>query len=153
MTSNDNLFSCSTSACNCSYSSNGLYGNHTGDGVAFYLLNSVPSGNHSVEFEIANLGYGHGNYCNCIIFDGIYLLQNSSNGYQIRSLGESAQSWNTPKLAVGDKVRADMEDGTVKIYVNDVLKGTKTAYNTQTGLYFTESSRSITVKNLKIKPL
>lgn len=162
LTSNDNLFSCTARSsgsasdkCNVSYSSTGLQLNSISSTDVVYLLNSVPTGDYSVEFEIVALGTNDNTqgYTGCLVCNGVQYMMNTIQGQQVRRFDESAQSWVTPKVQTGDLIRFNVESSTVKVYHNETLKGSKTSYNTQTGLYSPVTGRTITVKNLKIKPL
>ena len=66
----------------------------------------------------------------------------------LSSLGEIQYS-----IQLNDVVKIERENGTMKIYVNDDLKATHTISSTGKFLHRTYNNRSITIKDLKVKPL
>jgi hypothetical protein len=93
-----------------------------------------------------------GNYGGFCADNGLIDFQTSKvNIYQLSPI-QSKTNW-THTLAVGDVIRLEMNNGTMKIYVNGTLKTTQSFSNTGIYQHRTYNQRSLTLKNLRVQPL
>lgn len=118
-------------------------------------LNITYPSNYSLEYEITDLNRTYDGYITELGIEGIGLNSNSSKKFlfQLDKWTQTVTEYNG-SLNVGDVVRWEYSNGTVSLYVNDVLLGSKSRNTNYSGFVINQyQSRGITFKNLKIKPL
>lgn len=118
--------------------------------------------NYTAEVTITGFdgdvdGYHRTNYGG-VCFDDCLLDFNSSNLNFYRFSTTTSLQQVSYSLQQGDVLKFEMNNGTMKISVNDVLKSTQSISNT--GYYYNrtykasgKTARSLTTKDLKVKPL
>ena len=115
---------------------------------------SYPS-SYSVEYEITALGRTYDGYIVELGIEGVGLNSNSSKKFlfQLDKWTQTVTEYNG-SLNVGDIVRWEYINGTVSLYVNDVLIGSKSRNTNYNGFVINQfMGRGITFKNLKIHEL
>lgn len=150
LTSNDGLFS-SSSGVSASYSSNGLtvLGNRTSD--SYYLSTfNFPSSDFSIEYTLEGYVFNQHNCASDIIMYGLF-IEPHINGFDFRSSSNIIVS-STTHLSQGDVIKFEIIGNTVKLYINDTYISSGNKADNNCG-FKTYNQRSITVKDMKIKPL
>ena len=143
-----------------SFTSNGLSISGTNVGSASTntrqsKLNITYPSNYSVEYEIVALDRTYDGYIVELGIEGVGLNSNSSKKFlfQLDKWTQTVTEYNTP-LTIGDVVRWEYSNGTVSLYVNDVLIGSKSRNANYSGFVINQfNSRGITFKNLIIHEL
>ena len=118
-------------------------------------LNITYPSSYSVEYEIVALDRTYDDYITELGIEGVGLNSNSSKKFlfQLDKWSETVTEYNG-SLNVGDVVRWEYSNGTVSLYVNDVLIGSKSRNTNYSGFVINQyRGRGITFKNLKIKEL
>ena len=76
-----------------------------------------------------------------------------SDKCMIYKLSDTSSLVQISKINTNDVFKIEMDNGTMKIYVNNVLKTTKSITHTGEFQYRTYNGRNLTTKDLKVKPL
>ena len=126
-----------------------ILGNSTSD--SFYFYNGTLPSTFSIEYEITNFAYAYS--CTSDIYvNGVFAYNHIGlSKFNIQSSSATEQR-TEPMYVVGDKIRAEYDGTDVKFYLNNVLKATIPKANSNVG-FKTYKGRSVSVKNMKIKPL
>lgn len=117
---------------------------------------TLPS-KYTATFEIiARTGVGTNSFGG-LIFDNLLLdfSSNSSNSIRVYNFSNLSNigNFNNSVIQIGDVLKIEMDTGTVKFYVNNVLKGTYSVTSTGIHYFRTYNNRTLGIKNLKVKPL
>ena len=118
-------------------------------------LNITYPSNYSVEYEIVALNRTYDDYIVELGIEGVGLNSNSSKKFlfQLNKWSQTVTEYNG-SLNVGDIVRWEYINGTVSLYVNNVLIGSKSRNTNYNGFVINQyQSRGITFKNLIIHEL
>ena len=155
-TVNKNHYQITTGSASLTYSSNGLTvkGTTNTDTLVKNTVLVLPT-NYTAELTITGLSnsqyntYNYGGFC----FDDC-LMDLHKDYCKIYKLSDiSITPIEITKVTVGDTVKIEMQNATMKIYVNGVLKHTRTVTHTGIFYYRTYNYRSLTTKNLLIHEL
>lgn len=118
-------------------------------------LNITYPSNYSLEYEITDLNRTYDGYITELGIEGVGLNSNSSKKFlfQLDKWTQTVTEYNG-SLNVGDIVRWEYSNGTVSLYVNDVLIGSKSRNTNYSGFVINQfMGRGITFKNLIIHEL
>jgi len=165
-TENKNRYTVASGGANISYGSNGctITGTQSTTCLVKNTALSLPS-EYTATFEVTacsgDTDTSRNVNCGGVVFDDWFtdwrINNNTSETYRLSTTGKLSS--NLSNIQANDVVKIVRENGTMKQYINDVLVSTDSNIS-HTG-YFQHRSyqrsgsvgRSITVKNLKIKPL
>ena len=118
-------------------------------------LNITYPSNYSLEYEITDLNRTYDGYITELGIEGVGLNSNSSKKFlfQLDKWTQTVTEYNG-SLTIGDVVRWEYSNGTVSLYVNDVLIGSKSRNTNYSGFVINQfMGRGITFKNLIIHEL
>ena len=155
-TVNNNHYQVTTGSASVTYSSNGITvkGTITTDTLVKNTVLVLPT-NYTAELTITGLSnsqyntYNYGGFC----FDDC-LMDLHKDYCKIYKLSDiSITPIEITKVTVGDTVKIEMQNGTMKIYINNTLKHTRTVAHTGIFQYRTYNNRSLTAKDLIIHEL
>ena len=150
-TVNNNHYQVTTGSASVTYSSNGITvkGITNTDTLVKNTVLTLPE-NYVAELTITRLGSTpYGGFC----FDDCLLDLTSSYCYIFKLSNTSLGHTDLSPIRAGDTVKIEMQNGTMKIYINNTLKHTRTVDNTGVFQYRTYNNRSLTAKNLIIHEL
>lgn len=138
-----------------SYSNTGLKVTGTQSTIALFTNNvlTLPS-SYILELTYVDGSNTQGSlYYGGIGVDDLYLdiTQNFINVSKISN--NYTQITTIDALTSGDVLKLEMDNGTMKISINDVLKTTQSITHTGQFFYRTYNGRNLTTKDLKVKPL
>ena len=152
-TTDKSRYTVTSGSASVTYSSNGVTVKGTANSDT-YVKNTaltLPS-SYVLEVEVGGMVGSSGNYGGFCADNGLIDFQTSKvNIYQLSPIS-SKTNW-THTLTVGDIIKLEMNNGSMKIYVNGTLKTTQSFSNTGIYQHRTYNQRSLTLKNLKVKPL
>lgn len=154
LTSDKGHWTAFPSGASATFTSNGLVISGT-SGTRQSKLNITYPSSYSAEYEIVALDRTYDDYITELGIEGIGLNSNSSKKFlfQLEKWTQTVTEYNG-SLNVGDVVRWEYSNGTVSLYVNDVLIGSKSRNTNYSGFVINQFySRGITFKNLKIYQL
>lgn len=149
-------YSITSGSASLTYSSNGLNvkGTTSSNTIVENNMLSLPT-NYVAEVTIGGKnGSGADSlYFGGFVFDNILLDFGNTYSYvysysPITKIGDLGAVIN-----MGDKIRLEKDNGSMRIYLNDVLKTTQSTTTTGKFLHRTYNNRSLTIKDLKVKPL
>ena len=157
LTSSDGHWTIPSSA-NASYSSNGM--KLQGSSWSDCFLNIEITKPSSIEYDITDYG-GDVKYQN-YLWDSnkanrrFHMWFNNSSSLTIFDYYNSSANSINYTIPTGSHIKVNVKADSLELYVDDVLKITKSNYTMDSTFIFglaTGTSRSTTYKNLKIKPL
>ena len=152
-------YSTTTGTASVTYSSDGLTvkGTVNSETRVENTALTLPS-NYVATLKVTGKQGGGGSgtqYYGGFAFDDLLLdFKNTTNGITRYTLSTLSSLGEIPySIQLNDVVKIERENGTMKIYVNDDLKATHTISSTGKFLHRTYNNRSLTIKDLKVKPL
>ena len=148
-------YTVTTGTANLSYSNNGFkcIGTATTDIFVKNTALTLPT-NYEAEFTVTGRVTDSANHYGGICFDdALFNFGKTTISYYRLSTISTLGSVNY-SLQDGDVIKVRMENNTCSIYINDVLKISKSGIN-NTGIYQhrTYNNRGLTIKDLKIREL
>lgn len=159
-TVNKNRYTVSTGSASLTYGSNGLTvtGTAINTSTECMVLNNtitLPT-NYIAEFTITDYNYT-GTLLNKmyggVIIDNILIDFATDVGTAIYSAPNYTVLDTFPLISKGDTIKVEMNNGSMKFYINDVLKGTYSISRSGTVRFRTFRYRTLVMKDLKILEL
>ena len=155
-----NRYTVQTGSASLSYSDNGLTVTGTASGITTetIVLNNVitlPT-NYIVEFTITDYNYTGTSSTKMyggVLIDNILIDLATDYGTIIYSAPNYTRLDYFSLISKGDTIKVEMNNGSMKFYINDVLKGTYSISRSGTISVRTFRYRTLVMKHLKIKQL
>ena len=136
-----------------SFSSDGIALNGTQSEEAYVLLDITYPTNYQLECEVTGFNKPDGS-TGVFGTGGILFADIGSSKVAIYPFGNwSERAEYTGTLNIGDILKFEVNNGTVSVYKNNTLIGSKSQVTPTDFLIDTWSTRGISLKDLKIKPL